>query len=70
MAISKLNPEQYLKQFTPEQLLKAAINFYGQYNKQAEVYLKLGFELAGSNGWRHIAPAWISAKTHIKEESS
>jgi len=57
-----MDTEKYLKQFTSEQLLEAAINYYGQYNRQAEIYIKMGFELAGPNGWRHIAPAWISAQ--------
>ena len=55
-----MDAEKYLTRFTPEELLEAAINFYGQSDSRAEPFLRMGFEIAGPNGWKHIAPAWIS----------
>ena len=49
-----------LRQATPEELLEAAVTFYREFNPEGERWLRLGFKLAGSDGWEEVAPAWLS----------
>ena len=56
--------DQYaeLKQASPEELLAAAIQFYKVFSPVAESYIRMGFALAGPDGWRQVAPAWLKRK--------
>ena len=53
--------ESYLKQFTPRQWLESYIAYLQSYNV-TQIPLEMmwtGFNLAGPDGWKMIAPSWI-----------
>lgn len=61
MAEKYYDIEAYLKQFTPKQWLEAMINLYQDNNigiMPVEM-LRIGFNLAGPDGWKTIAPFWM-----------
>lgn len=52
---------------TPEELLEAAIWFYQ--SDHLSKFLRLGFELARPEGWKHIAPYWLKISKEAKTSS-
>jgi len=50
-----------LKNATPEQLLEAAANYYEKFDPAAGAWIRLGFKLAQSGGWRQVAEDWLQA---------
>lgn len=55
------NTEAYLKQFTPEQRLKAFMDYLVKFGitELPLSYLYAGFDIAQPDGWTLVAPDWM-----------